>query len=507
MPQRNRLRIAYARIAQESNCFSPVPTTLEDFRRSHWLEGPALARACRPDAHEAEGYLKNAELTGFVDVLAREPEIEAIPLFSAWAIPGGPLDRTTFDALAAQLEEALRGAGPLDGVLLCLHGAMGAVGTRDPDTALIHAARRGAPGARVAVTHDLHANLTQARVEAADVITVYRTNPHRDQRRTGQLAARALVRALRGEVTPRVAWRSLPVILGGGRTVDFLPPVRSIFSRLTALHRNPRVLSANVLFCHPWNDDPALGWSTLITTDGEPALAEELADELAERAWAVRHEQPPAFATPEQAIAEARDATLARKLGTVVLCDASDVVSAGAPGDSTHLLGALLRGAKDLKSYVPLRDPVAVAELWPRSEGAFVELEVGGRLDPASSAPIAIDGKVLAKRDHPALGRMVALDLGHLQLVITEGHAMAVKPEFYADLGLSPWKADIVVVKNFFPFRVFFAHIARKVIYVKTRGATDLDAASRLATDVPVWPRDAVFEWRASDARRRAAQG
>ena len=135
---------------------------------------------------------------------------------------------------------------------------------------------------------------------------------------------------------------------------------------------------------------------------------------------------------------------------------------------------------------------------------SYVRVSVGGKLDPGAGTAVEVEGRIQKKLLHHALGRMVALDLGHVKLVLTEGHAMAVKPEFYGDIGLSPWRADIVVVKNFFPFRIFFAPMARKVIYVRTEGVTDLDAAFRLKFDGPVWPRDAVHEWRSTDARRRA---
>ena len=38
-------RIAFARIAQETNALSPVATTLADFESAHYLEGDALLRA------------------------------------------------------------------------------------------------------------------------------------------------------------------------------------------------------------------------------------------------------------------------------------------------------------------------------------------------------------------------------------------------------------------------------------------------------------------------------
>jgi hypothetical protein len=80
---------------------------------------------------------------------------------------------------------------------------------------------------------------------------------------------------------------------------------------------------------------------------------------------------------------------------------------------------------------------------------------------------------------------------------------MAMRPAFYTDLGLSLWKADIVVVKNFFPFLLFFLPYNRKTLFVRTRGATDFHAAFRLAFDGPVHPRDPIDDWRPRDRARR----
>jgi microcystin degradation protein MlrC len=488
------LRIAIARIAQESNCFSRLPTTLADFRATHYVEGERLLEACSPWGDELPGYIRNAELTGAVDALREDGAVEIVPISSAWAIPSGPLTKDTFDTLVGRLCEDTRAAGPLDGVVLSLHGAMGASGIADPDTTIVRELKRAVP-VPVAVTHDLHAALTEARVRVCDVLSLYRTNPHRDHRRTGRLAARGLLAMLREGARPETAWRSLPMILGGGTTVDFLQPVRSIFRRLAELHEDRRILTAGVTFCHPWNDEPALGWASHVTTRGERALAEDLAEELAEQLWAVRHEAPPAFSTIDQAIREARAATLARKLGCVVLSDASDVVSAGAEGDNLLVLKALFEDARDLASLASIRDATSVETLFRAAEGTFVDVTLAGSWE--------VCGKVKQRLVHPVLGKMAVLDLGHLKIVVTAGPPLSVKPSFFSDLGLSPWRADIVVVKNFFPFRMFFLPVARKVIYVKTQGATDLDAAFKLPFDGPVHPRDEVSDWRARDRARR----
>jgi hypothetical protein len=256
------------------------------------------------------------------------------------------------------------------------------------------------------------------------------------------------------------------MLLGGGTTLDFWPPMRAIFQHIRDLDKDPRVLAASVMMVHPWNDHKELGWSTLVTTDGQPELADRLADELAERAWEVRHSLPPRFKTAEEAIRLAREARLGRKLGVVVMADVSDVVTAGAPGDNTRLLSALLRDGSDLTAYVPLRDPALVDELWGKHQpGDVVTVVVGGKLDPKRGVPIELTAKIHGMPRAHGVERMVVLENGGVKLVVTEGPAFAIRPAFYETAGLSVMAADVVIVKNFFPFLMFFLPYSRKTLF------------------------------------------
>ena len=494
-------RIAFARIAQETNALSPVDTTLREFEDAHDVTGDDLLRAAT-DGPEVAGFFRRAELAGFVRACAaRRADVEPVPVLSAWAASGGPLARDCFETLETRLVEGLRASGPLDGAYLCLHGAMGARGIADPETRLIRAARSVLGGAPLVVSHDLHGNLTRARVDACDAIVAYQTNPHRDHARTGRRAGQLAIGMVLGELRPHVAWRSLPLILGGGKTIDFLQPMRPVFRRMRAAERAGDARAASTFMVHPWNDDPGLGWSTLVVAD-DRAAADALADELAEMCWARRHAQPPAFASAREAIEVARGARVRRKLGCVVMADASDVVTAGAPGDSTHLLRALVEDAAGMRVYAAVRDPHAIDELWPRAAGDRAELSIGGTLSPWS-LPLPVRGTIASKHERRGFGRTIVLAVEHVSIVITEGPSMVMRPSFYTEVGLDPWRADIVVVKNFFPFLMFFLPYNRKTIFVRTAGATDFDAAFRLPFDGPVHPRDAVADWRPRDRARR----
>ena len=496
-------RIAFARIAQETNALSPVATVLADFEGSHYLAGEALLAAATTGP-EVKGFFKRAELGGFMQAAAaRKAEIEPVPILSAWASSGGPLTKDCFEALEGRLLEGLRAAGRLDGLYLCLHGAMGAQGIPDPESRLLRSVRAALGGAPIIVSHDLHGNLTRARVEAADALIAYQTNPHRDHAKIGHKAGAIAIGTVLGEIKPTMAWRTLPMILGGGKTIDFLAPMRAVFRRMRQAEKAREVLAASTLMVHPWNDDPALGWSTITVTNDDHAAADRLAEELAEMCWERRHEQPPTFPTASEGIARARSAGLRRKLGCVTMADASDVVTAGAPGDSTHLLRALLGEATGLVTYCAVRDPQAIGLLWDKAAGEAAKLSIGGTLDPARSTPLPVEGTIISKHDRQGFGRTVVLAVEHLRVVITEGPSMVMRPSFYTEVGLSLWKADIVMVKNFFPFLMFFLPYNRKTIFVRTHGTTDFDAAFALQFDGPMHPRDAVVDWHERDRARR----
>ncbi len=495
------MRLGFGRIAQETNALSPLSTTLDDFRRTHLHYGAELLQRCQRGGVEVEGFLAAAELSGFVEEASRQAQV--VPLLSAWAVPSGPLTQDTLQHLIDELRQALLESAPLDGLYLSLHGAMGAHACVDPEAEIVEMAREVlGEGIPIVVSLDLHAQVTKRLVDAVDALVAYRTNPHRDHRETGRRSARLLVQAASGASRPSMAWRSLPMILGGGTTVDFLPTMRPLFRRLKSMERDPRVLSASLLMCHPWNDHPDLGWSVLVVTDAAPELGARLAEELAEAAWAVRHVEPPRFPGPVEALDAIRASRLRRRFGTACICDASDVVGAGAAGENTHLLRALLEHGAGLRSYLPLRDPHAVDQLWDSTQET--QLQVGGRIDPDRNPPLAVRGRVRVQATRPTLGRVVVLELGDVALVLTEGPPLAMKPSFYSELGLSPWAADIVVVKSFFPFRLYFLAHNRQTFYVRTHGVTDLDAATTLRFNDPVHPAQQVSDWRPADRRRRS---
>jgi microcystin degradation protein MlrC len=297
------------------------------------------------------------------------------------------------------------------------------------------------------------------------------------------------------------AWRKLPILLGGGSTIDFLSPMRQVFRHMRRLERDPRVLTASLFMVHPYTSADDLGWAVHVSTDGDARLAEKTVDALADRVWAERDVALPPMRSAADAVAEVSRSPW-RHLGPVSLVDVDDIVGAGAPGGNTRILRAILASGDALRAYVPLHDPAAIDALWSRDVGARVSQMLRGT--PGYAQPeVPAAGTVAAKRVTD-FGRTVRLDVGGVSVVISERPPLPVHPKFWRELGLDPRKADCIVQKNFFHYRIFYAASSFAHIPVVTEGATSLVLARARAeaemkrSDIP------TSEWRTADPRLRA---
>jgi microcystin degradation protein MlrC len=493
-----RLRIGYGRIFHEGCAFSPMPTTEADFHRMHVMEGAELARAASLQGTELKSFFPHAELTGFVQAAKIAGNVEAVPLASSMAVPSGPITRACFEWLVDRLLTSLAQAGELDGLYLALHGSMEVIGLGESPEGVILRRVREQIGAdvRIAASFDLHGNMTPSVVDPLDILVAYRTNPHWDLAPTGFRAGNRLIRTLRGQVRPVKAWRKLPLVLGGGTTVNFMNPMRGVFARMSAMEEDPRVLAASLFMVHPFTSSTELGWSVHVITDGDADLAERLADELADLAWEAARTPIPKLSPIDEAIAEAKG-SLFRKLGPVTLVDTDDIVGAGAPGGSTQILERLAAEPRALRALVPVHDPELYAQLEGLPLGTEVEVEVRGT--PGYDQPVVPLRVRVEAKSTSEFGARVRVDAGSIHLAIAKDPPLPIHPGFWRELGVDPREADVMVQKNFFHYRIFYAALSFRHVPVASRGATNLGRVTELPQRVPSRPTVELRDWREGD--------
>lgn len=497
------LRIAYGRIFHEANAYSPLTTGIDAFENDFLLKGPALAEATTMKGSELPGYLPHAELTGFVQAANLAGGVETVPLASYMAVPSGPIARDAFEAILDDQIERLRAAGPVDGVYLALHGSMEVKGLGEAPEAMILRRVRAVigPEAKIAASFDLHANLSKGIVDALDVLIGYRSNPHWDLAPSGFRAGTRLIRALRGELRPVHAWRKLPMVLGGGNTIDFLDPMRAVFKWMKALEEDPRVISASLFMVHPYTSAEDLGWAAHVCTDGDPALANRLAEELAQKAWEQKDVPLPPMVSPSEALDQAKNSRW-RKVGPVTLVDVDDIVGAGAPGGNTHIVKELVRDSRGLRAFVAVHDPALLEATWTVADDTTLDVTFRGT--PGYNMPeVPLRAKVVA-RVTSDMGRKVRLDVGSISLVVMDKPPLPIAPKFWRDVGLDARKADVIVQKNFFHYRMFYAAISFDHIPVVSDGATSFGRVRSRAYRTPVHPSSKIADWRSLDGELRA---
>jgi microcystin degradation protein MlrC len=475
-------KFVIASMLHETNTFSPVPTPITSFGPGGPLRGKEAI---------AELADTNYAIGGFIG-LAREAGADFVVPVAANANPSGLVTREAYEQMAGEILAAVR-AG-CDAVMLDLHGAMVCEHLDDGEGELLARIRAIAPQMPIAVALDFHAQMTNRIVDNATVVTGYRTYPHIDMRLTGERAGRTLLRALAGEVKPRILWGRRPIL---SSTLSHTPsrnPMKDIMDRAIATEAAGEVLNASVFGGFPQADIPHLGLSAVVVVDMAKADGERtgtaLRDALLDQAWERRDDFRYRGEPLADSIARARQMTE----GPIILVDHGDNTASGGTQDVMSVLEEVVRQQLDDVVAGPFCDPQAVAQMIEAGIGANVNLEVGGRIDmPAlnlKGKPMRLEGKVRAITDGEfivtgpmatgariRMGRTAVLDTGRVQVVVSEGRSEPFDLGVFTHCGIDPRRKRYVLIKSRQHFRAGFEPIAREIIECQGLGVTASDIA------------------------------
>lgn len=475
--------IAIGGIQHESNSFSTAITKVADFERNNLTRGADIVAVWRESKHEVGGCIEGAASYDF----------DLHPTLFAVATPSGPVASEAFETLTGELVERIRSAPRLDGMLLALHGAMYCESHPDGDAEIVRRVRAALPDELpLIVTHDFHANVAPELIAHCDALTIYKTNPHVDQRERGRKAAEIMARTVRGEVRPAQAIEKPALFYNICFQNTSLPPLAPITEETRRLERDPRILSASVCCGYQYADVSAMGPSVVVVADGDEDLARSEAKRLADMLWGIR----------EQLVLDAPDAAEAVRRAVsgdafpVVLVELGDNVGGGSAADGTFILSELLR--QKAQGWVEvIADPEAVQAATEAGVGGTFEAPVGGKTDELHGEPVLIRGKVKCLHD----GRFIETEIRHggaryydqgLTAVIeVEGSTRDLQnllvlttlrlPPFslhqLTSCGVYPERQKILVVKAAIAYRAAYGPISKRIIEVDTGGLTAVNPA------------------------------
>lgn len=491
------MRIALAEVGQETCSFTSVRTTVDTFRQYGLYEGEEILVKRRKGTGTLAGFFRAVE--------EERINLDPVPIISALAGANGPLLDETLQFFIDKVTEGLRQAGEIDGFFFSLHGAAAAENEPDVEGALLEAARRVlGPDVPIVSPFDHHAGVTRRMIENLDGLVAHRTQPHHPDD-TGYWAAKQLFAIVRGDVKPTLAWQRIPMIAHQEQFLTSRGPMKEWFDQARNMEQQPRVVSVSTFPMQPWLDIPEGGWAAVVITDDAPALADQLAAELATQAWDMRErfwefESIP----PDEAVRRA----VAAPEGLVILSDTGDSVFGGATGDSTVILRELVGQEVPDLALVTVVDPEVVAQVWEAGENARLSVTLGGKLDTFFGNPLTVTVEVLQLaegvieadvigRGSYDMGRRALLAIGNVRVVVSENVGVGGNhPSVYQSFGIEPADAKMAVLKTASNFQ-FFADITSEIIRVDSIGPTmsHLEKFDWQLLPRPIYPLDELSSW------------
>ncbi len=491
------MRIAIAGISHETNTYADEFIGVTGRELFSVAQGPAIL------GHAG----KNTFTGGMVDE-CRARGIEMAPLAVCSAHPSGTVRRDVYLEFRQLILEALSTCGPIDGLVLELHGAGVAEGIFDLEGDLITAIRRlVGPKLPIAAALDLHGNITAEMVNGCNALFGNHLYPHTDSAARGREAVGLVADMVQGKCAPVSEWVRLPILMPTATTDEGYPAAQ--MNRLCAeIEARPGIIDCTVFHGFPFSDTPHVGVHVVCTSNGDRGLARRAANEVAQWIWTNKDQFILQSRTPQDVVA-ASAAMIARGETPVVINDTSDNPGGGTPGDGTHLLGPMIAADYEKSCFAMINDAESVQRAISAGVGNSVDLDIGGKhgsfhgptLHASAYVRSIADGEItlthMMKGLRLKLGPSVGVRIGHLELVITSKPMQTFDPEIFYLHGIDPARMNLVGLKSSQHFRAGFRDMAAHILTADSPGLTTLNVAHFVHSSYPgkLWPTDRTTEW------------
>ena len=467
-------RIAFGGIQIECSTYSRIRARMEDF-------------TIRRDQALAD--------TPFFNNLKTYP-YPFHPTLLASAVPGGPVERKTYDELKNEFLGRLRNLMPLDGVYLAMHGAMFVDGMQDAEGDWISETRRlVGPECLITASFDLHGSLSKRVIDSLDMLSAFRTAPHIDREETTRRACDMLIHCLDKKIRPTLIWAPIPVLMPGERSSTVYEPAKRLWAQLPAMNAVPGVLDASLLVGYVWADEPRATASAVLTGT-IPDLLKKDALSLARQYWDARKEFQ--FGVPTGTLSDCIEKAKSLRTKPVVLSDSGDNPTGGGVGDRAEALEELLRHGVQNALIAGIADRPATEACYRAGAGATIPLKIGATLDPQGGRPVEVMARVVfLAPTGSAPDREAVVDVNGIQVVLTAKRRPFHEIVDFTSLNLQPTEFKILVVKAGYLVPEI-AKIANPNLMALTDGAVNQDIVHLPKNQyrVPTFPFEPDLEWR-----------
>jgi microcystin degradation protein MlrC len=464
-------RIVLGTFSHETNVLSNIKTDLSEFHKRHLFHGEEISLHFRGTKTAAGGLIDGCEKNGF----------EFIETIHASATPSGTITREAYENILGSILEGIRSAEPFDAIALHLHGAAVAEGHDDVEGDVLGEVRKIIGKKPMVASFDLHANYTEKMVKEADILVGYDTYPHIDEYERAMESVDLLYKILEGKLKPTRALRQPPMLPALQSQFTGKYPMKKLLEEAHRMEQIPGVEAVTVAAGFPWSDIKEAGMSFIVITNNDQRLADSLAQELSDLAWAIRKD----FLVRPIPIREALLKVKATDKGPIILADIGDNPGGGTPCDGTFVLKAVLEEGLSGGVFGVIWDPAAAAKAAKAGPGKEIEVSLGGHTDKLHGKSIRVkayvksvsDGKWIVKGPMGTgslteMGLTAVLSISGNSLIVTSLRLQPLDLQLYRSQGIEPTEAKFIVVKSSVHYRASHEPIAKEIIELDTPGLT-----------------------------------
>ncbi len=466
-------RVAVAQFSHETCTFCPGgDVTIEDWERvSPPRDGEDLLNG-------------GGDLLGFTAQARDYGDTVLVHLSSPRCVFGGSSrswnTEETFNHYLDLMLEELRGALPVDGVYLALHGAMAVRNVPRPEAEIARRMREVVgPDVPIAASFDLHGNEDGEFLRWANFAFVTKRYPHYDAALQGARAARALHLTMSGAYRPTTASRKPGVITATVLQWTGQSPSMDIMERARRWEAREEDAFVSVFYGYPWSDVPDVGATVHVMTNGDQELADQIADDMDDFIWRVRESFALGVYPLPDEVAVMVSQAIREGAVPVVVGDHSD-----RPGDATHILKAFESAGIGRVLYGAISDSIALRQLSESGVAVGDPFDMGiGGFTPSGGTPARIIGTLVYLGEWRSYDQVAAVQFGEGNLVIiVPTYTQITAPGAFRFGPIDPSDYDVFVVKSRVHFRRGFDEtgFAKTIVVVEAPGpfvgTTFLDA-------------------------------
>ena len=474
----SKKNILIAGFQHETNTFGATNAGFEDFVMADSWPGLLM------DADVITGTKGTTlPLAGFVAAASQDPSINLIPVIWCAAEPSAQVTDHAYEKIAGIICDGIAATPHIDGIYLDLHGAMVTETYDDGEGELLRRIRLiTGDDLPISISLDSHANLTQAIVDHASSITIFRSYPHLDMSETGGRAFEALKPLLEGQKR-YMAWRQSPYLIPLPDQFSGAEPMVSLYQDLARYDNAPS----------SWSEF-ATGFPAADIHDAGPAIlaqaasrddAESMAEAMFQSLLDAESQFKSVLFTPDEAVSRAISSHTATN-ATVVIADVEDNAGAGSPSDTTRLLRALMDAKASNVLLGMMNDPEVAQLAHNIGVGGIIDTSLGGKAfegDPPikdqfevialSDGQFAFSGEMYRGFHADAGLSALVKPVGHdIKIAISSKRCQCLDQAIFTHLGQDPKTAGIIVVKSTVHYRADFDPIAPIVINASANGLT-----------------------------------